>query len=103
MKTPFAVEVTKGGKVKRKAEGGKRIQLSKNLCAELRSADYREWVWKSERFFWPPVFETQRPRELTQRRGKERILPQSTQSIAEEKLKGNFQKQSLCESLRSLR
>jgi len=36
--------------------------VAKEPSAEFCSVYYQEWVWKSERFFWPPVFETQRSR-----------------------------------------
>jgi len=61
-----AVEVTKGLRVEGPGlrELGWEIcfQLSKSLFAELRSDYCREWVWKSERFFWPRCFLKRRGR-----------------------------------------
>jgi len=30
------------------------------LTTDYYDTDYREWAWKSERFFWPPVFDLKR-------------------------------------------
>jgi len=42
--------------------GGSKIDFAILLLAKLRSAYYREWFWKSERFFWPCRFLKRRGR-----------------------------------------